>query len=245
VPQAPAADQARLLDVQDVDTRAQQAQHRLASLPVRAELAALEAQASELNAERVDAQTAVLDLKREVTKAEDDVQTVRARAERDNARLMAGGMTPRDLEALQGELTALAKRQSDLEDIELDAMQRLEEAEAAAAGATDKATALAVAIEEAKGRLATEAEAIEVELQGLATERFLAVKGVDESLMALYERLREQNGGIGAAALSRGACQGCHMNLNPGDLAAIESRSADDIVRCEECGRILVRGTGK
>lgn len=245
MPQAPAADQTRLLSVQELDTHAAQAQHRLASLPARAELDALLAREAELNGRRIEAETAVGDLKREVTKSEDDVQSVRARAERDNARLLSGTMTPRELQALTAELEVLAKRQSALEEIELDAMQRLEDAESVADGVVAEAAVIAAALADVRERLAAESAVIEEELAQIVRDRSNAAFGLDEGLVALYEKLRAAQGGIGAAPLQFGACQGCHMKLNPADLASIQTRPADDIVRCEECGRILVRGADK
>ena len=243
--QAPAADQARLMTVQELDTHAAQAQHRLESLPARAELATLLEREAELNGRRIEAETAVLDLKREVTKAEDDVQSVRARAERDNKRLLSGSMTPRELQALQAELEVLAKRQGALEEIELDAMQRLEDAESVADGVVAEAAVIEAALTDVRARLADESATIEGELAQIVRDRTNAAFGLDEGLVALYEKLRAAHGGIGAAPLQFGTCQGCHMKLNPSDLAAIELRAPDDIVRCEECGRILVRGAGK
>lgn len=240
--QAPAADQAKLLAVQDLDTRIQQARHRLDTLPERAECATLNAQIEQVGAARIEAATAVSDARREVAKAEDDVQTVRARAQRDNARLLDAGMAPRELQGLQSELAVLAKRQSDLEDVELEAMQRLDDAEHALATVTERAEALQVQLGEATARLEHEEAAVNTELAMLASDREGAIDGIDAALVALYEKLRLQYGGVGAAALKHGTCEGCHMSLNPADVAALQARPADDVVRCEECGRILVRG---
>ncbi|NTV39824.1 MAG: hypothetical protein HGA51_07700 [Demequinaceae bacterium] len=243
MPKAPAADQLRLLTVQELDTHADQARHRLESLESKVELARLLEREGELNGRRIEADTAISDLKREVTKAEDDVQSVRARADRDNKRLLSGGMTPKELQALQSELEVLEKRQSALEEIELDAMQRLEDAESVADGVVAEAAVIAAALADVRARVESESAAIEAELADVARERVNAAFNLDEALVALYEKLRAQNGDSGAAALTRGTCQGCHMSLNPADLAAIEAAPADEIVRCEECGRILVRGT--
>jgi len=243
VPKAPVADQLALLTVQDLDTKVAQARHRLANLPARQELEGLTAQLAALKESRVEAATAVTDVRREVTKAEDDVVTVRARANRDNQRLLSGaGLAPKELQALQSELEVLAKRQGDLEEIELVAMQRLEDAEAEVTRVTAETETVSAKAVEAKARLDDEAATIEAEIVSLTAGRANAASGIDEGLMALYEKLRAAQGGTGAAALKRGACQGCHMSLNPADLAHIEAAPADDIIRCEECGRILVRG---
>ncbi|HZJ40050.1 MAG TPA: C4-type zinc ribbon domain-containing protein [Demequina sp.] len=244
MPKAPVADQLRLLTVQDLDTKLAQTRHRLANLPARQELDAVTAEAASLEETRVEAATAVTDLRREVTKAEDDVVTVRARADRDNKRMLSAGLAPKELQALQSELEVLAKRQADLEDIELDAMQRLEDAEAEATRVAVQIDAVAAKLTEVKARLHHEAADIDAEIVSLTAGRASTVAGLDEGLLALYEKLRAAQGGTGAAALKHGACQGCNMSLNPADLAHIEATPADDIVRCEECGRILVRGAG-
>jgi len=245
VPKAPVADQLRLLTVQDLDTKLAQTRHRLENLPARQELDEVTAQAASLEETRVEAATAVTDLRREVTKAEDDVVTVRARADRDNKRMQSGaGSSPKELQALQSELDVLAKRQGDLEDIELDAMQRLEDAESEATRVAAQIDAVAAKVAEVKAKLHDEAATIDAEIVSLSAGRANAVAGLDEDLLALYEKLRAAQGGTGAAALKHGACQGCNMSLNPADLAHIEAAPVDDIVRCEECGRILVRGAG-
>lgn len=245
MPKAPAADQRRLLDVQDADTRIAQARHRRANLPVLAELAEITGRAEDLERARELARIEASDLRREVTKAEDDVRAVRSRAERDTERLNSGQGTPKDLQALQAELELLAKRQADLEDIQLEVMERLEAAEQRVAQADEQATALRAQAAELEARRDAEWAAIDAELEELAAARKAAAEGLDADLLALYERLRAANGGVGAARLSRGECQGCHMTLNPVDLGRIESAAEDDVVRCEECGRILVRGAAQ
>lgn len=242
MPTAPPADQRRLLAVQDLDTRADQARHRRSSLPALAAIAALEARGAEIANELVAQTTAVSDLRREVTKAEDDVQTIRARSDRDAARLAAGEGSPKDLQALQSEIDSLAKRRSDLEDVELEAMERLEAAEATLAATKAEADEARTSLD----ALATERDAafadIDADLARLTAERGVAAEGLDATLVALYEKLRASHGGTGAAALDHGACGGCHVSINPATLAEIRSLADDAIVRCEECGRILVRG---
>ncbi len=240
--QAPAADQHRLLDVQDADTRIAQATHRRAHLPILAQVEELRARHADLDTARTLLAVEVTDIKREVAKAEDDVLAVRARADRDTLRLNSGDGSVRDLQALQGELEVLAKRRVDLEDVELEAMARLEDAENRLASTRTQVEAIAAQIAELEATVAAEQEAIDRELADLAADRHHAVAGLDAGLVALYERLRVQGGGVGAAALVGGQCQGCHMTLNAADLSRIHAAAEDEVVRCEECGRILVRG---
>ena len=80
------------------------------------------------------------------------------------------------------------------------------------------------------------------EQAGKAADRRGSVASQEPAdLLALYERMREQHGGVGAAALRRGRCEGCHLSLNTVDLNNIRAADPDEVLRCEECRRILVR----
>lgn len=241
MPNAPVDHQLRLLDVQAADLRMQQAEHRRVTLEVLGRLDELAREDLTLEEETVARGTEVSDLRREVTKAEDDVQAVRMRADRDQARLDAGSSSAKDLQALQSELEVLSRRLSDLEDIELEAMERLENAEAAHSAAQARREDIAKRRRELEHQRDVEFRAIDEEIRVAKEERAAAAEGLDDGLVALYERLRGQYGGVGAAALQGATCLGCHMTLNPADLRTIESAAPDQVVRCEECGRILVR----
>ncbi|GAA3819834.1 zinc ribbon domain-containing protein [Cellulomonas soli] len=241
MPNAPVADQQRLLDVQALDTRLDQLTHKRRTLPALARLVELDSQVSDLHTALVTSRTAVEDLRREVRKAETDVEQVRGRAVRDQQRLDAGQGSAKDMQALTSELTSLARRQAELEEVELEVMERLEAHETALAELTSAHTALidqksVVEAERDAGFAEVDAEATRVR-----NERETAVAGLDEALVALYERLRGQLGGSGAAALRGRRCEGCRLELNPLDLDVIRKKPAEAVVRCEECGRILVR----
>ena len=221
--------------------RLDQIEHATSNLPQHREVTALEDEARTLDTQLVNSRTALSDVQREVDKSEADVQLVRDRAARDRARLDAGTGTAKDLQALQHELASLSRRQSELEDIELEIMER---AEALAEHVTvlerdqrDLATRLAEVVEArdlAMGDYAGERDTV-------AGRRAATVESVGEDLVALYERIRSGNGGIGASELRQWRCGGCHMELNQGDLNRITQAPADEVLRCEECGRILVR----
>jgi len=243
VPTAPAADQKRILAVQDADTRAQQARHRRDHHPLISQIDELLGRALDLDEEHIARGTEVSDLRREVAKAEDDVLSVRSRADRDNKRLESGQGTSKDLQALQSELEVLTRRQDALEEVEMEIMQRLEDAQKAQTDSKDQYDAIMKQVDDLKAQQAVDFRVIESELVAIQAEREKAIDGLDATLVALYEKISAQYGGIGAAALIRGTCQGCNMTLNSGELARIEGAASNEVVRCEECGRILVRGT--
>lgn len=241
MPTAPADDQKRLLELQSLDSEVQLAAHHRSRHPALAVIGDLEARRITAEEVVVAATTEVSDLKREVTKAEDDVQSVRDRLERDTVRLQSGQGTPKDLQALQSEIETLVKRRSDLEDQELDAMERLEAAEASLATAQaeidEVRTTLETVVAERDEAFAT----IDSNVARLTSERGSLAEGIDPGLLALYEKLRASHGGVGAAALANSQCAGCHVRIDNATLASISTMPQDTILRCEECGRILVR----
>lgn len=238
---APAADQQRLLDVQALDTRLDQLAHRRRTLPELARLTELDAQLADVSTALVSSRTAAQDLRRELTKAEGDVEQVRQRAARNTERLNSGQGSAKDLQGLQHELESLARRQADLEEVELEVMERLEAHEGTLAEVTKAHEALTAEVDKVTAQRDAAYAELDAEVAVVTNARAGAVQGVDEGLLTLYTRLRGQLGGVGAAALRGSRCEGCRLDLNPADLDAIRSASPDTVVRCEECGRILVR----
>ena len=234
--------QLRLLDLADLDAELGRLDHRRRGLPEHAELTQLEQRDRDLRDELAALQATEGDLKREQSKAEADVEQVRSRITRDRARLDAGQVSsPKELENLQSEIESLLRRQSDLEDVELEVMERLEGTQSRLAQATDERKTVADDIQTVTARR-DEILADLAEQSGKAADQRAAVAAQEPAdLIDLYEKLRAQHGGVGAAALRRGQCQGCHLSLNTVDLNAIRAAAPDEVLRCEECRRILVR----
>jgi predicted nucleic acid-binding Zn-ribbon protein len=228
--------------VQGLDQKLDQLAHRRRKLPEVAELEAVAAEHSRLSDALVVAQTAVTDLEREQKRADSDVEQVRERKARDQKRLDSGQVSsPKELESLQREIESLNRRQSDLEDAELEVMERLEEAQKQVESLTaerEKAGQRAREIQQARDSQWAEIDKEAEEARGQRTE--LAAQLPDE-LMALYEKIRASQGGIGAAALRRRMCEGCQMQLDPAELTRIRSFAPEMVIRHDECRRILVR----
>jgi hypothetical protein len=232
--------QLRLLDLQAVDTALSQLAHRRQHLPELAELAERTTRAADLHNDVVDAQTRLDDIAGEQRRLENDVDTVRARAKRDDARLQAGGLPSRELESLQHEIATLARRQSNLEDELLAVMERAEEAEVALRDST--ARHAAVTSEQRDLEAARDAALAEIEaaLARRTPEREQIAGTIPAELMALYERARV-HGGTGAALLRQRRCEACHIELSGSELAAVRNAEPDEVVRCDNCRAILVR----
>jgi uncharacterized protein len=234
--------QLRLLDLAEIDAELTRLEHRRRSLPEHEELTALEQRDRELRDELATLDAREGDLRREQAKAETDVEQVRTRIDRDRVRLEAGQVSsPRELENLQSEIESLNHRQSDLEEVVLDVMERREGAQSRQAAIAAERTEIAADAAAAQER--RDAALAEIgEQAGKATDRRVAVVADEPAdLIDLYERLRASHNGVGAAALRRGRCEGCHLSLNTVDLNDIRAAAPDEVLRCEECRRILVR----
>ena len=231
----------KLLDVCELDSRALQLRHRRAHLPQAAVVAELQASKKTTDDAVRDARVIRDDLERVQKKADADVEAVKTRRRRDQERMDSGAISSaKDLERMQHELATLDRRISVLEDEELEVMEQLEEAQASV-------TRLEAELAEINEKLAVAVDSVDVEtskidgeLAGVAEERAPALEGIPDDLLALYSRLSEKMG-VGAAELRARRCGGCNLQLDPAEISRIRGLAADEVVRCEECSRILVR----
>ncbi|GAA1686709.1 C4-type zinc ribbon domain-containing protein [Kribbella yunnanensis] len=192
--------------------------------------------------ELVTADTTVGDLQREQKKADSDVDQVRQRKARNEQRIQSGQITsPKDLDNLQHEIGSLERRISDLEDAELEVMEKLEAAEVVQTDLRSRAEAFAGRQTELESTRDGSLKELDEQRAGINEKRTAVLAELPEPLVKQYQRLREHNGGIGAAPLVGKRCMGCRMELAPSDLNAIKAAAPDAVLRCEECGRILVR----
>ena len=233
--------QLRLLDLQALDSTLDRLAHKRKTLPELAEISRLDTALAALRDEIVMAEAAVNDLQREVDKSEADIEQVRARKARDEERLSSGAITvPKQLEEIQHEVETLKRRQNELEDAELELMERMEEVQQGLDALTSSRTEL-----EAQRAAAVEtrdAQWVEIDQQSETTtqERAVVAAELPADLLALYDKLRASEGGVGAGAIERGRCGACHLDLMQNEKAEYRAAPVDEVLR-HECRRILVR----
>lgn len=234
--------QLKLLDLQELDSRIARLRHQLQALPEHERIAALEAERRQVTDQARDAAVLVDDLTREQKKADADVEQVKARRERDQSRMDAGLISnPKDLERMSHELQSLERRISDLEDVELEVMERLETAQATSDELTGRVETIQGELDQQHESRSTKSGELDVEVADVTTQRATMAEGLPTDLLALYDKLRDSKQGVGAAELRARQCGGCRLTLNAADLAVIRKAPVDEVVRCEECSRILVR----
>jgi uncharacterized protein len=215
--------QVRLLDLQDLDSRADQLRHQRRSLPEHARLSELSEARNRIDGQAQDARISVDDLTAEQAKVDADVEQVKARRERDQQRIDQGLVSnPKDIQRMQQEMVSLERRITSLEDDEIEVMERLEEAQLTLDTLTGELTDTDKQIEET------------------TAARDAKIAEIDQSLGDL-DTQRSPLTGVGAALLRARRCEGCMLDLDNAELATIRGAADDDVIRCEECTRILVR----
>ncbi|MFW0787457.1 C4-type zinc ribbon domain-containing protein [Gordonia sp. CPCC 206044] len=234
--------QRRLLDLADADAELARLAHRSTHLPEDAELAELAEKVDVARDDQVRAEISAEDLAREYQRIDGEVTGMSAREAKDSAQLTAGGLAPKALSELQHELTSLTRRRSGLEEDLLAIMEQQE----AVSGEQQRAAAT---VDHLNAEITATSERRAAELERIEADRIVAAERRDElaadivpELLAVYDRQRAA-GKIGAGLLRARRCGACRMELDRGTIAAIAAKQPDDVVRCEECGAVLVRTT--
>jgi len=239
--QASVAQQSLILELQLLDNEIMQANTKLKSLPEIEQLLHIDKRiitaTDELAVVKSEADQIALELRR----GEVDVETVTDRIKKDEARLASGNATPKELEQLQHEVGTLKKRQESLEEIELEIMIRSDAITSRSNTLTTDLASLQTLKDEISGRLKTATDEISKVIADKTTARNLVANQIEKPLLDLYEKIRANGGGVGAAALVGNKCNGCNLAINAVEIERIKSLSKDELLRCEECRRILVR----
>lgn len=233
--------QLRLLDLQAVDAKLAQLGHRRRTLPELTRITDAAARAGTLHSDAVGLRTETSDLATEQRRMENDIEVVRSRESRDQARLDSGGVPAKELEGLQHELVSLARRQATLEDAALEVMERREELESSLADVLARAQTVADEQAEAEAERDRQFAEIDAAAGQATTDRATIAHEIPADLLALYDQVRAAQGGVGAAAIRQRRCEGCRLELAGSELTAARHAAADEVLRCENCRRILVR----
>ena len=233
--------QEKLLALQALDSSLIQLDHKAKNLPasrILDEKSIAFATARDLC---VAAETEKSDIKHELSKSEIDVEQVVSRIERDEKRLASGQGSPKELEQLQHELGSLAKRRAELEEIELEVLVRIEALDQRINSLAKERDVLHEEVIKYLREKETALEEITRAINSTLNDRSALASECEPELLALYEKIRTSADGIGAARLHAGQCQGCNLTINAADISKINALPDDEVVRCEECRRILVR----
>ena len=239
--QASTEQQSLILELQLLDNEIMQSNTKLKSLPEKEQLLHIEKRVTTANDELAVVKSEADKIALELRRGEVDVETVTDRIKKDEARLSSGNATPKELEQLQHEVATLKKRQESLEEIELEIMIRNDAVTARSNTLNTDLASLQTLKDEISARLQIATDEINKVITDKNTARTLVAGKVEKALLDLYEKIRTNGGGVGAAALIGNKCNGCNLAINAVEIERIKSLAKDELLRCEECRRILVR----
>jgi predicted nucleic acid-binding Zn-ribbon protein len=234
-------DQERLLALQQIDIDLLKIAHKIKNSPLNSNLESLNRRLIDTKNLLIAAETEKSDIQHELSKSEIDVEQVVSRIEKDEKRLASGTGTPKELEQIQHELGTLAKRRSELEEVELEIMVRIDDASKRISDLQQQLTSLEAEQTKVQSELEIEIRNLDSAKQSSLAAREALAPQIEKELFALYEKIRSSSDGLGAAQLVGDSCGGCHLKLNAAEMEKIKSLSDDEVVRCEECRRILIR----
>jgi uncharacterized protein len=234
------ADQRLMLDIADVDAELHRIEHRRSTLPELAELVQLEEQLSTQRDEAVRAQIAAEDLQREARRLDNEITSMSMREEKDNQQLAAGTLPSKQLSELEHEVTGLIRRRGLLEDELLDVMEQQEAVDADEQRASAMTNHTQRQIDEVAARRDAALEKLAQDEAAVREKRAAIMANVNADLMAIYDK-QVKSGRVGAGLLRAARCGACRMELDRGLLSRINATPTDDVIRCDECGAILVR----
>jgi predicted nucleic acid-binding Zn-ribbon protein len=231
-----------LLNLQTHDTAADRLRHRRATLPERATLAEQAAARLDLEAQLAEATGRRDEVAREERRLEDQIRSLEAKAKAEESRMYSGTISsPRELQAMQSDVEQLRRHVRQLEDEELEVMERREGIDGEVARLEAARATVQSEIDRLSAIIAEEEAAIDAELAVELAAREALAPGIPESMLGLYEQVRVANRGIGAARLVGSTCQACHLALPATEVDRIRHLSPEAMARCDHCGAILVR----
>lgn len=236
------SDQQAILEVQLLDDQLASLRQREEKLPEAVALNSVVIKRNNVRDLRIAAETERTDVKRELARAEGDVEQIVTRINRDEARLSSGTGTPKELEQTQHELVTLNARRAELEEAELTIMVTVEGINARIAELSAEEAKLAAEIADLEIAKENALTVIINERTAVSAQREAITAPISDELKKLYAKLAEDNNGNGAAMLVGNECKGCHLTINTTEVGRIATLPADEVVRCEQCRCILVRG---
>ncbi|GFG55168.1 hypothetical protein CQY20_29485 [Mycolicibacterium agri] len=232
--------QRSLLELAEVDAELSRIQHRSSHLPEQQRLEEVQRNHREANDRLAALRLALEDLDAQIKKFESEIESVRAREDRDRAMLDGGAINAKQVTDLQHELETLQRRQADLEDSLLEVMERREELQADQSKALAEIDALESELAEAQHARDEALAAIEQTRHQCVSRRDELTAHLDADLVSLYEQQRARSG-TGAGRLQGRRCGACQLEIDRGELARFAAAPEDEVLRCPECGAILLR----
>lgn len=230
--------QSALLKLSEVDINIERIKNEISKAVNSAELSAKSAELSEYSGEVIAARTAFENLNMESRKADDNLHMVEERIARDLGRLNATS-SPKDATAIQSEIESLTLRKEELEEVELEILERLEVARVELEAISQKREATSKEIEELREKIQVEVDALKNEGRKLVADREILVSKIPAEVLEKYKALAAKQ--IAVGKVESRSCSACRMGLTANTIDALADLPEDEVGNCPECLAMIVR----
>ena len=231
-----------LLTLQGHDTTLAQLHHRRSHLPQHTESDEVCAKVQSVNTGIASSRATHQQLAAKMAEIEHHVHELDAKIESLNGQMFGdSARSPRELQAIEADIESVRRHRSTLEDQELELIETFEPHDIAIKAADRELESLRVRLDELGAEIAAAQSQIDIDAAVQLAQRSSLAASIDASTVDLYEKIRTNNRGIGAARLEHGTCMSCRLKIAAVELDRIRHLPLDALVRCDECGAILVR----
>jgi predicted nucleic acid-binding Zn-ribbon protein len=232
----------QLLVVQEHDSAIDHLRHRRTTLPERADLVRAESVIRDLESPITEVRGRHDALSRDVRRLEDEAASAASKVGEVESAMYSGSITsPRELQAMQGEVDQLRRHQRALEDRELELMESQEAVDGELGELVARIEAAEDGAKAARAAVEAQESVIDGEIATETSARAAAAESIPDPLLGLYVRCRSAARGVGVARLVGNTCQGCRLTIPATEVARIRKAGPDgDVAHCDNCGAILV-----
>lgn len=177
-------------------------------------------------------------LKLELVRAETDLKLVETRIAKDE-QLLQQSSNQKDVQGIQSQLQALAKRRGELEDAELVLLERKDEIDVSLKSINAERAEIQKLLESLETQQTAGLAKLTSGQQLLRDDRVRNLSQLSSELAEHYEKLFAK--GVGVGRLDGLVCDACGMTLGGDSLESVRNTPSDELAHCGECGAILVR----
>ena len=203
-------------------------------------IAELTARLPSIEASIVENDSRINETKKELARAEVDVENIAKRVEKDNERLNSGETSAKDLTQIQHEIGTLKSKQKVLEEVEISILEILEDLDHKKSVLQEILIQVNDEINQLNILIKDDCSKANSDIAVFTTNRNKVVAKIDKSLVELYDKIRLEHG-IGAGMFSHGMCSSCQIQISPAEIVKINALDPEEVIRCENCRCILVR----
>ena len=229
-----------LIELSSIDQKITRLSNQKQNHPQLRKIAELTARLPSIEASIVENDSRINETKKELARAEVDVENIAKRVEKDNERLNSGETSAKDLTQIQHEIGTLKSKQKDLEEVEISILEILEDLDHKKSGLQEILIQVNDEINQLNILIKDDFSKANSDIAVFTTNRNKVVAKIDKSLVELYDKIRLEHG-IGAGMFSHGMCNSCQIQISPAEIVKINALDPEEVIRCENCRCILVR----